>query len=143
MEDRLQYQHRCCHADPILQGRDAQRPGLTIGLWYEHSSDRVRLVSLLSERKRQFTKPPFHPIRPIIREILPVHTRCALVGAALSIGMRQDVFPVYLVVQGIEAEARLSLRFRVYVCPLGRVNGVAASVLELQCVHQKWRKLTH
>src|SRR5260370_25664929 len=25
-EDRLQHQHRCCHADPIPHGRDAQRP---------------------------------------------------------------------------------------------------------------------
>jgi hypothetical protein len=25
-EDRFQHQHRCCHVDPIAQGRDAQRP---------------------------------------------------------------------------------------------------------------------
>jgi hypothetical protein len=25
-EDRFQHQHRCCHADPITQGRDAQWP---------------------------------------------------------------------------------------------------------------------
>ena len=25
-EDRFQHQHRCCHADPIPHGRDAQRP---------------------------------------------------------------------------------------------------------------------
>src|SRR5271154_5669785 len=30
-EDRLQYQHRCCHADPIPHGRDAQRPELAVG----------------------------------------------------------------------------------------------------------------
>src|SRR5580693_8170539 len=57
-EDRFQHQHRCCHADPIPHGRDAQRPELAVGLRDEHSSDRIRLVALLPERKRQFAKPP-------------------------------------------------------------------------------------
>src|SRR3984893_13134486 len=89
-KDRFQHQHRCCHADPISQGRDAQRPELAVGLWYEHSSDESRSVSLLPERKRQFAKPPPHPIRFDVRTILTVHTRCALVGAALSIRMSQN-----------------------------------------------------
>src|SRR5258705_5942002 len=38
-EDRFQHQHRCCHADPIPHGRDAQRPELAVGFWDEHSSD--------------------------------------------------------------------------------------------------------
>jgi len=42
-EDRLQHQHRCCHADPIPHGRDAQRPELAVGLRYKHSSDRILL----------------------------------------------------------------------------------------------------
>src|SRR5713101_5909972 len=48
-EDRFQHQHRCCHADPIPH----QRPELAVGLRDEHSSDRIRLVALLPERKRQ------------------------------------------------------------------------------------------
>src|SRR5512132_1825552 len=35
-EDRLQHQHRCCHADPIPHGRDAQRPEFAVGLRDEH-----------------------------------------------------------------------------------------------------------
>jgi hypothetical protein len=35
---------------------------------------------------------PSHPIRFDVREVLTVHPRCALVGAALRIGMGQDVF---------------------------------------------------
>src|ERR1700719_4674065 len=54
VEDRLQHQHRCCHADPIPHGRDAQRPEFAVGLRYEHASDRLRSVRLLPERKRQF-----------------------------------------------------------------------------------------
>ena len=43
-EDRFQHQHRCRHADPIAQGRDAQWPEFAIGLRYVHSSDGVRWV---------------------------------------------------------------------------------------------------
>src|SRR5215211_1524289 len=66
----VQHQHRCCHADPITQGRDAQRPKFAVGLRYEHSSDGSRSVSLLPESKRQFAKPPLHPVRGDIREVL-------------------------------------------------------------------------
>src|SRR5215469_7447678 len=87
LKDRFQHQHRCRHADPITQGRDAQWPEFAISLRYVHSSDRVRSIRLLPERKRQFAKPPLYPIRLNVREVLTVHTRCALIGAALSIGM--------------------------------------------------------
>ncbi len=112
-ENRLQHQQCCCQANPIPQGRDAQRPQFTLGLGYEHSSDRLRPVSLLPERKRQFAKPPPYPIGLDVREILTVHTRRALVRAALGIGMSQDVLTADLVVQGIEAIAGFCLRFRV------------------------------
>ena len=112
-EDRIEHQHRCCHADPIAQGRDAQRPEFAVGLRDEHSSDGVRSVALLSERKRQFTEPPLHPIRLDVREVLTVHTRRALVRAALSVGMSQNIVAADLVVQGVEAIPGFCLRFRV------------------------------
>ena len=112
-EDRLQHQHRCCHADPIPQGRDAQRPEFAVGFRYEHASDRLRSVSLLPERKRQFAEPPLDPIRLDVREVLTVHPRRALVGAALGIGMRQNILAADLVVEGVEAIAGFCLRFRV------------------------------
>src|SRR5260370_42104784 len=101
-KDRFQHQHRCRHADPIAQGRDAQRPKFAVGLRYEHSSDRVRSISLLPERKCQFAKPPLHPIRLEVRELLTIHTRCALLVAALGIVMRHDVLAADLVVPGLE-----------------------------------------
>jgi site-specific DNA recombinase len=112
-EDRLQHQHRCCHAHPITHGRDAQWPEFAVGLRDEHSSDWCRSVGLLSERKRQFTEPPRHAIRLDVREVLTIHTRRALVRAALSIGVHQNIVAADLVVQRVEAEARLCLRFRV------------------------------
>ena len=72
----------------------------------EHSSDGIRSVSLLPERKRQFAKPSLYPVRFDVREVLTVCPRCALVGAALGIGMGQDVLSADLVVQGVEAVAR-------------------------------------
>jgi hypothetical protein len=88
-------------------------PEVVCALRYEHSSDRVRSVSLLPERKRQFAKPPLHPIRFDVREVLTIHTRCALVGAALGIRTGQDVFTADLVIQGVETIPGFCLRFRV------------------------------
>ena len=90
-EDRLQHQQRCCHADPIPHARDAQRSEFAVGLRYKHSSDWFWPVSLLPERKRQFSQPSLDPIRLDVRKILAVDPRRALVGAALGIGMRQNV----------------------------------------------------
>ena len=112
-EDRFKHQPCCCHADPIAQGRDAQRPEFAIGFRYKHSSDGVRSVSLLPERMRQFTQPPLHPIRFDVRKLLTIHSRCALVGAALGVCMNQDVVAADLVVQGVETIAGFCLRFRV------------------------------
>jgi len=70
-------------------------------------------VSLLPERKRQFAKPSLHPIRFDVRKLLTVYPRRALVGAALGIGMGQDVVAADLVVEGVEAIAGFCLRFRV------------------------------
>src|SRR6516225_7052514 len=74
---------------------------------------RVRSIRLLPERKRQFAKPPLHPIRLDVREVPTIHTRCALVRATLSISIGQNVFAADLVVQGIEPIAGFCLRFRV------------------------------
>ena len=70
-------------------------------------------VSLLPERKRQFAKPSLHPVRLDGLEVLTIHPRRALVGAAVSIGMRQNVLAADLVVEGVEAVAGFCLRFRV------------------------------
>ena len=47
----------------------------------------------LPERKRQFGQPPLDPIRFDARKVLPVHPRCALVRAALGIGMAPGCLP--------------------------------------------------
>jgi hypothetical protein len=60
---------------------------------------------LLPERKRKFSQPPLDPICLDVRKIRAVDSRRALVGAALGIGIRQNVVAADLVVQGVEAIA--------------------------------------
>src|SRR4029077_7377144 len=104
---------RCCHADPISHARDARWPEFAIGLRYKHSSDWLGPVSLLPERKRQFSQPSFDPVCLDVREVLAIDPRRTPIGAALGIGMRQNVVAADLVVQGVEAIAGFRLRFRV------------------------------
>jgi hypothetical protein len=86
---------------------------LPFGLRYIHSSDWLWPVGLLPERKRQFSQPLLDPVCLDVREVLAVDPRRALVGAALGVGMRQNVVAADLVVQGVEAIAGLCLSFRV------------------------------
>src|SRR5215467_6370999 len=112
-KDRFQNQRCRRHADPIPHAREAQRPEFAVGLRYIHSSDWLWPISLLPEGKRQFRQPSLDPIRLDVRKILAVDARRALVGAALGIGMRQNVVAADLVVQSVEAITGLRLRFRV------------------------------
>jgi hypothetical protein len=73
----------------------------------------MRPVGSLLKRKRQFAKPLLYAILLDIPEVLTVHARRAPIGAAQSIGMRQNVRAENLVVQSVEAVASFSLRFRV------------------------------
>ena len=74
---------------------------LPFGLRYENASDWVRSgKSPASERKRQFAQPSLDPVRLDDLEVLTVHARRTLVGAALGIGVRQKFFAADLVVEG-------------------------------------------
>jgi hypothetical protein len=96
------------------RSRTVEMPsGLSLPLAFGMNTRLIRSVSLLPERKRQFSQPPLDPICLDIREVLTIHTRCALVGAALGIGVRQNVLAADLVVQGVKAITRCCLRFRV------------------------------
>src|SRR5215469_16687762 len=112
-KDRFQYQRCRRHADPIPHARDAQRPEFAVGLRYEHSSDWLWPVSLLPERKRQFSQPSLDPVCLDVRKILAVDPRRAPVGAALGVGMGQNVVAADLVVPSVAALAGFRLRFRV------------------------------
>ena len=112
-EGRLQHQHLRGHADPVSQCGYAERSKLAVGFRNENTSDRVRPVRPFPERKRQFAEPPLHPVRRNVREVLTIHTRCALFGAALGVGVGQNVFAERFVLKGVEGIPGFRLRFRV------------------------------
>src|SRR5215469_5250129 len=72
-----------------------------------------RYVSRLSASASSASQPPLNPICFDGREVLAVHTRCALVGTALGISMGQNIRAADLVIQGVEAITGFCLRFRV------------------------------
>jgi hypothetical protein len=78
-----------------------------------HSSDWLWPVGLLPERKRQFSQPSLDPVCLDVRKVLAIDPRRTPIGAALGVGMRQNVVAADLVVQGVEAIAGLCLSFRV------------------------------
>src|SRR5271163_5115479 len=90
-------------------------------MWALLSGVRSRSFDLLSApscgvnlaQTEPHSEPPPHPVRFDVLEVLTVHTRRALVGAALSISVRQNVLAADLVVEGVEAVAGFCLRFRV------------------------------
>jgi hypothetical protein len=108
------------YADPIAQGRDAQRPEFAVGFQDEHSFDGIRSVGFLPERKRQFTEPPLQAVRFDVREVLPVHPGAPPAFAGANSCWRgterrhaQNLVTADLVVQRVEAIASFCLRFRV------------------------------
>jgi hypothetical protein len=60
---------------------------------------------------RQFVQPALLSIRLDILEPLVVDPRRAAVGLAAEIGMSQNVLPIHLVVQSVEAKTGRFLRF--------------------------------
>ena len=74
---------------------------LAVGLRYVDTSDGVRSVCLLPERKRQFTQPTLQPVRLNFGKILPVNPW----------GMGQDVIAADLVVQHMEPVTGFTLLF--------------------------------
>ena len=73
----------------------------------------VRSVGFLPERKRQFAEPQLYAIRLNVRKVLTIYPRCALVEAAPSKRMSQNILTADLVVQRVEAIVGFCLRFRV------------------------------
>jgi hypothetical protein len=78
-----------------------------------HSSLDNRHSSLDRGQEFERRQPPLDPIRFDVREVLAIDPRRAPIGAALGVGMRQNVVAADLVVQGLEAIAGLCLSFRV------------------------------
>ena len=75
------------------------------------SKNLIVLIRLVPELQRPFPKPSLHAVRLDVLKPYAVPSGCPRIGLAAGIGMSQHVFSVHLVVQRIEAKAKLSLRF--------------------------------
>ena len=81
--------------------------------WTLDEANDACFIARDSTGKRQFAEPPLYAIRLNVRKVLTICPRCALVGAALSIRMSQNILAADLVVQRVEAIVGFCLRFRV------------------------------
>jgi hypothetical protein len=90
---------------------DPQRSSLPIRFGQVDSPHGARLIGLLPQVFRQFVQPPLDAVRLDFSEGPAVGPGRAVVGATARIGEGQDVLPVDLVVQRVEAIAGRSLRF--------------------------------
>jgi hypothetical protein len=111
LEDRLQHdQGRRLH-DAVLDRRDTKRPLFSVRLRDIHTTHRLRLVRLLPEFFRQFFHPLHFAIDLDIVECLSVHARRAIVGEAAPVRGPEHVLAIDLVIERVEAEFGVSLRF--------------------------------
>ena len=113
LEDRLQDQHRRRLHHAVLDGRNAQRTLLSVGLGDPDPTDSLGMISLFPEFFRQFAQPAFASVRLDVHEILPVHSWRAVVSTTAGVGKGQHVRAVHLVVQQVETIVGRPLRFRV------------------------------
>src|ERR1019366_5932980 len=116
-ENRLQHQLGRSLYHPVPYGRYPERPLAASGLRDHHPSHRTQRVPRLIRLMAQFLPDAGQPLpqtpRFDFREALSIHPGRSLVGARQFVGMAQNVFPVNLVVEHVEAVSRLVLRLAI------------------------------
>ena len=113
LEDRLQHQLGSGLHHPVPDRRDAERALAAAGLRDQDPSHRCRPIRLLDQVRSEPGEPLFPPRRFDHREAHPVHPRRTRIRARQVVGVAQDVFPINLVVEQVEAEVRLRLRLEI------------------------------
>src|ERR1019366_741812 len=116
-ENRLQHQLGRSLYHPVPYGRYPERPLAASGLRDHHPSHRTQRVPRLIRLMAQFLPDAGQPLPQTpqfdFREALSIHPWRSLVGARPFVGMAQNVFPVNLVVEHVEAVSRLVLRLAI------------------------------
>jgi len=108
--DRFQNQLRRGLRHPVPYCRDTQRTLPAARLGDHFPPHRLWFVRLIVQVPPEAVQPLLQPCRLDVLEALSVYPRRATVGFCQGVGMLQDVFPVHLVVELIEAISRLILR---------------------------------
>src|ERR1035437_7135205 len=112
-ENRLQHQLGRGLYHPVPYGRYPEWPLAASGLRDHHPSHRLWLIRLMAQFLPDAGQPLPQSPRFDFREALSIHPRRSLVGARQFVGMAQNVFPVNLVVEHVEAVSRLVLRLAI------------------------------
>src|SRR5258707_8655563 len=97
----------------ITNGRNAERTLATIRFGDHHPPHRIRSVCLRDQFLAQARQPCFQALFLDLSKRRPIHTRCTRINAGEPIGVGLDVLATDLVVEQIEAEGGLRLRFAV------------------------------
>src|SRR5579875_677077 len=97
-------------AKTIETGRLKDRNKMERRLGRIHSPHRTGSIRSTLQILRQFVQPPLYSVLLDLLEILAVYSGCSAIGFAAFIGERQNIFPIDLVVQRVEAEVGRSLR---------------------------------
>ena len=109
LEDGFQHQHGGSLRHPVLNRRDTERSLASSGLGDHHPPDRVGSVRLVAQFLPEPRQPLLPPRRLDLLEAHPIHAAGSAVAFAQQIGVLQDVRPIDLVVEQVEAEGRLLL----------------------------------
>ena len=111
LEDPFEHrQHRRLH-HAISDRADAQRTLLAVRLGDIHPPHGLRTITLLPEFCHQFVQPLPLAVLLDVLERLAVDARFAVVGTTAEVGIDQHVAAEHFVVQRVEAELGVSLRF--------------------------------
>src|SRR6266404_346118 len=113
LEYRFEHQYCCRFRDAIFYRGNSERALTASGLVDHYPAYGLRLIRSAFQFLRQFVQPSPHPVLLDVLKLLVVYSCRALVGFAAVIGECQNVLPIHLVVQSIEAKTRRSLRFLV------------------------------
>ena len=112
LEDGANDQHSRHLDHAVADARNAERPLASIALRYPYAQEGLGHVAPRSQLLPQLSQPLLRALGVDPRERLAIHPCCSRVGAAATVGFRQNVRSADFVPQGIEPEGRFSLSFR-------------------------------
>ena len=109
LENGLKHDPRCLLDNPVLDGRDPQRPHTTLGLGDQNPPDRPRAIGPLAQITLQLGQKPLCPVLRHHRQRLSINPGGTLVLLHAPPRLPQDVTPVDPVIQGVKAPTRRPL----------------------------------
>ena len=113
LKDRLEHDLGGGLDNPVPYRRDAKRAFSAPGLRDRRPPHRIRPIRLRNEFLTQAREPRFHARRLDLLEGYPVHARRARIVAGAFIGVKKNVLAADFVIEQIEAESGLRLRFAI------------------------------